>query len=262
MLEQVRIVLVSPSGPANVGAVARVMANMGLSDLVVVAPRTRLDDEQAVAYAAHGQPVLDGARIVPDLSAALQGCVRSYAATSKLGMYRRQAAVTPEVAAREALELAEGGPVALAFGRENFGLRTEELLNFDRVVTIPADDDYPVLNLATSVAIVCYELRRAWLGTNDRPELPKTMHSGWAPHERKEMLFEHLFEGLDKIGFLFGQNPDHLKYSLRHLFGRIDMSINEVDILIGMARQMQWYVRHHPLRIDPPEEEDDQATGP
>ena len=254
MLERVRIVLLSPSGPANVGAAARVMANMGLTELVVVAPRCELGDEQAVAYSAHGKPVLDGARVVPDLSAALTGCVRTYATSSKLGMYRRQAAVTPEVAATEALGLAEGGPVAFAFGRESFGLRTEELLHFDRVVTIPADETYPVLNLATSVAIICYELRRAWASASAQPELPKAMHSGWAPHERKETLYRHLFEGLDKIGFFFGQNPDHLKYAFRHLFGRIDMSINEVDILIGMARQMQWYVEHHPQRIDPPQE--------
>ena len=253
MLESVRIVLVSPSGPANVGAVSRVMANMGLSDLVIVAPRCDLADEQAVAYASHGAAVLEQARVVEDLPAALAGCVRTYATSSKLGMYRRQAAVTPAVAATEGLEIARSGPVAFAFGRENFGLRTDELLHFDRVVTIPADDTYPVLNLAASVAVVCYELRRAWAEAVGEPELPMAMHSGWAPHERKEMLFEHLFTALDQIGFFFGPNPDHLKYALRHLFGRTDMSINEVDILIGMARQMQRYVKNHSQRSDAPQ---------
>lgn len=251
MLEHLRIVLVSPSGRANVGSVARIMANMGLSDLVVVAPRCDIHDEQAVAYASHGKPVLDAARVVDDLPAALDGCVRTYATSSKLGMYRRQVAITPADAAREALALAESAPVALAFGRENFGLRTEELLHFDRIITIPADDAYPVLNLAAAVTVVCYELRRAWVEQTAQPELPMTLHSGYAQHDRKERLFEHLFEALDQIGFFFGQNPDHLKYALRHLLGRLDMSVNEADILIGMARQMQWYVRHHPARRDP-----------
>jgi tRNA/rRNA methyltransferase len=252
MLERVRIVLVCPSGPANVGAVARVMANLGLSDLVIVAPRCDVADPQAAGYAAHGKGVLDAARVVTELTEALRGCVRTFATSSKLGFYRRQVAVTPTAAAGEALEIARGGPVAFAFGREDFGLRTRELLRFDRVVTIPADETYPVFNLAAAVTIVGYELRRAWLAAEGRAELPMAVHSGFASQERKELLFEHLFTALDQIGFLFGPNPDHLKYALRHLLGRIDLSVNEADILIGMARQMQWYVRHHPERIDPP----------
>ena len=254
MLERVRIVLVAPSGPANVGAVARIMANLGLSDLVVVSPRCELTDEQAIAYASHGRPVLDTARIFDDIPDALHGCVRTFATSSKLGLYRRQVAVTPAVAAREALERAPVAPVAFAFGREDFGLRTRELLHFDRVVTIPADESYPVLNLAAAVTVVCHELRQAWTVAEERPELPMTVHSGWASNERKEQLFRHLFEALDQIDFFFGQSPNHLKYALRHLFGRVDLSVNEADILIGMARQIQWYVKHHPQRIDPPKE--------
>jgi tRNA/rRNA methyltransferase len=249
MLDQIRIVLVSPSGPANVGATARVMANMGLSDLVIVAPRCEVKGEQAVAYAAHGQAVLDGAAVVDDLAAALTGCTRSYATSSKLGLYRRQTAIVPAAAAAEAVEIARNARVAFAFGRENFGLRTDELLSFDRIVTIPADEGYPVLNLAAAVTIICYELRRAWLAAEELPALPMALHSGFATQERKELLFKHLFDALDQIGFFFGPKPDHLKYALRHLLGRVDLSVNEADILIGMARQIQWYVRHHPQRI-------------
>jgi tRNA/rRNA methyltransferase len=245
MLAESRIVLVAPSGPANIGAVARVMTNLGLSDLVVVAPRCDVRDAQAIGYAAHGQAVLEQARVVLDVPAALEGCARTYATTSKLGLYRRQVAVTPAAAAAEAVDVAPAGPVAFAFGREDYGLRTQELLHFDRVVTIPADEAYPVLNLAAAVTIICYELRQAWLAGAGRAELPKAKHSGWATQARKEQLFRHLFEALDQIGFFGSPNPDHLKYALRHLLGRVDLSVNEADILIGMARQIKWYVGHH-----------------
>lgn len=248
MLEQVRIVLVSPSGPGNVGAVARVMANLGLSDLVIVAPRCDVHAEQAQAFAKHGQAVLSAARVVPDLSAALAGCVRTHATSSKLGLYRRQGAITARTAAAEAIDAARAGKVAFAFGREDYGLKTRELLEFDRIVRIPADEAYPELNLAAAVTIVCYELRLAALAASGQPELPLARHSGRAPQERKELLFGQLFTALEQIGFFFGQNPDHLKYALRHLLGRADLSVNEADILIGLARQMQWYVRHHPRR--------------
>ncbi len=252
MLEHVRIVLVSPSGPANVGAVCRAMANLGLSDLVLVAPRCDLNDPSAVAYAAGGGRVLEAARVVADIPAALSDCIRSYATSSKLGLYRRQAAITPRVAAREALPLTAAGRVAFVFGREDYGLKTQELLHFDRLVTIPAAEAYPVLNLAAAVTVVCYELRCAWLEQAGRPALPMTIDSGPAPDEKKRVMFDRLFDALAAVGFFFGQNPDHLKYALRHLLGRVELSVNEVDILIGLARQIRWYVDHHPQRIDPP----------
>ncbi|MGD8453236.1 MAG: RNA methyltransferase [Phycisphaerae bacterium] len=254
MLERIRVVLVSPSGPANIGAVARMMANLGLTDLVIVSPRCDVRDEQAVAYASHGDEVLAAARVVEDIPAALVGCVSTYATSSKLGMYRRQVAITPAVAGEEVVTAAQAGPVALVFGREDFGLRTRELLHFDRIITIPADESYPVFNLAAAATIVCYEVRKAWLAAEEKPALPRALHSGWATQERKERLFEKLFEALAEVGFLLEPNPDHLKYALRHLLGRVSMSVNEADILIGMARQIQWYVRHHPQRVEPVDE--------
>lgn len=253
MLSRIRIVLVSPSGPANVGAACRAMANMGLSDLVIVAPRCNPKDEVAIAYATHGRPVLDAARVVADIPAALTGCVRSYATSSKLGLYRRQAAITPAEAAPEAIQQAAAGTVAFAFGREDYGLPTRELLHFDRIVAIPAAEAYPVMNLAAAVAVFCYELRQAWLAAEGRAALPMALDPGVVTDEKKQVLFERLFDALERVGFFFGQNPDHLKYALRHLFGRIDLSVNEVDILIGLARQIRWYVDHHPQRIDPPQ---------
>jgi TrmH family RNA methyltransferase len=256
MLDRIRIVLLSPSGPANVGAVCRAMANMGLRDLVLVAPRCDVTHEEAVGYAVHGDAILKSARVVDDIRDALTDCVRTYATSSKLGIYRRQVAVTPDQAAPEALDIArDTGPVAFVFGREDYGMTTRELLHFDRVVSIPADETYPVLNLAASVMVMCYELRRAWLASADAPPLPKAIDPGVATDATKQVLFDRFFDALEQVGFLYGQNPDHLKYSIRHLFGRVNLGVNEADILIGMAQQILWYVRHHPQRIDPPEDD-------
>ncbi len=229
------------------------MANMGLSDLVIVSPRCDVNDPAAVAYATHGESVLSGTRIVADIPEALAGCVRTYATSSKLGLYRRQAAVTVAAAAEEALGLAASGRVAFAFGREDYGFKTQELLHFDRVVTIPADDGYPVMNLAAATAVACYELRQASIAVGGRAALPMAIDSGLAADERKQVLFDKLFDALDGVGFFSGQSRDHLKYALRHLLGRVDMGVNEADIVIGMASQIRWYVDHHPQRVDPPD---------
>ncbi|MBU0640368.1 MAG: hypothetical protein KKB50_16005 [Planctomycetes bacterium] len=252
MLSRFRIVLVEPTGPANVGAVCRAMTNLGLSDLVLVAPRCDLNHEDAVGFATRGRPLLEAARIVDSIPAALSDCVASFATTSRLGLYRRQAAVTPMEAAHRAVEAAAGGVVAFAFGRESWGFRTNELLHFDRVVTIPADADYPVLNLAAAVTIMCHELRQAALRAADEPLLPTALPRTVATDQKKQVMYEHLFDALDQLGFFSAQSPEKLRFALRHLFGRVDMSVNEADILTGMAQQIRWYIKHHPQRIDPP----------
>ncbi len=243
MLEHARVVLVRPSGPTNVGSAARAMANFGLRELVLVAPRCDPLDEQALAYASHGEPVLRSARVVETVPEALAGCVRSYATTSKRGMYRRQAAMTARQAGRHALADLAAGPVAIVFGPERHGLTQKEQLLFDVVVTIPADEGYPVLNLAAAVAILCYELRMAWL--ERRGPVRVDSAEPRATDERKQILLAKLFDALERIGFFGGQqNPDHLKYAIRRVIGRTDLTINEADILIGMAQQIRWYTEH------------------
>jgi tRNA/rRNA methyltransferase len=243
MLDRLRIVLIEPSGPANVGAICRAMANFGLSELVVVAPRCHLQNPEAVAAATHGRRVLDAARIVPDVPTALADCVESYVSTSKLGLYRRQAAQSARDAAATAMRAATTGKVAVAFGREDRGILTSELLHFDRIITIPAHADYPVMNLAAAATVVMYELHAASLAAAGQPELPLAIQSPRATQGHKEVFISALFEGLDQIAFFRGQNPEHLRFILRQIFGRMDLSVIETDVLIGMARQIQWYVR-------------------
>lgn len=248
MLKAIRIVLVEPRGSANVGAVCRAMANFGLADLVLVNPQCDWLDEHGRAYAVRARPILDAARRVPDIATALAGCIQSVATTAKLGLYRRQAALSAREAAPLLVETAADGPVAIAFGPEDRGLLTAELLQFDRVLTIPTDAGYPALNLAAAVTIVAYELHLAATARAGLPELPMNVNRDRARDDQKRIMFDKLFDSLDRIGFFFGQNPDHLRYALRHLLGRVDLTVHEADILIGLARQIGWYVDNHPER--------------
>lgn len=245
MLDRIRIVLVRPIRPGNVGAVCRAMVNMGLSDLVLVAPACDLADPQTQGFAARATPLLERARIADSIPAALEGCNTTFATSAKGGMYRRQAAVTAAAAAETTLQAVANGRVAFAFGPEDRGLLMRELLHFDRVLEIPADPGYPALNLAAAATVVCYELRQAWLRAEGRSPWPLTEEQ-IATDDRKRILYAKLFDALDCIGFFDGQqNPDHLKYALRRVFGRVDLTVNEVDILIGMSQQIRWYAERH-----------------
>src|SRR5215213_4611431 len=148
-----RVVLVRPQNAGNVGSVARAMRNMGTSDLVLVAPEPSPLDELAVAMATrHASDILESARIVATLDEAVSDCVVVAGTSARVGgLYRRQSVLPlPEMAPR-LVEAMPAGPVALVFGPERTGLENDEVTHCHWQVTIPADDEYPVMNLAQAV---------------------------------------------------------------------------------------------------------------
>ncbi|RMF83552.1 MAG: RNA methyltransferase [Planctomycetota bacterium] len=249
MLANTRIVLVRPIRPGNVGAACRAMANMGLRDLVIVSPACALDADDALGFAARGKHILQSARVVDSIADALDDCVLTFAATGKGGLYRKQASLDPHAAAQLARDRTAAGRVAIAFGPEDRGLLRSEVLDFDHVIEIPADPQYPVLNLAAAVMVVCYEWRRVAMAAGtaaagrERPDEPL------ADDRLKRVLFERLFTGLDRIGFFSRQQTsDHLRFAIRRALGRAALTVIEADVLIGMASQIHWYVDRQQAR--------------
>ncbi|MBI3759168.1 MAG: RNA methyltransferase [Deltaproteobacteria bacterium] len=251
MLKNIRIILVEPGGSANGGSTARAMANMGLSDLVLVNPHCELRDAHAIGFAARGLAVLESARIAGAISEALDGCAFSYATTSKTGLYRRQATMSLPDAAPQIVRQSVHGRVGIAFGPENHGLREADLLQFDGFINIPADPGYPVINLAMSVMLTTYEIRRALArATGDSGAVPGDEP---ATDERKRVLYAKLFDALEQIGFFdYQQNPDHLRFALRRIFGRAGLSVIECDVLIGMSQQIERAAKWRPPPVPGP----------
>src|SRR6185312_12263373 len=155
----IRIVLVEPSHPGNIGAAARAMKNMGLERLVLVNPR-QFPHSEAIARASGADDVLANARVVTTVREALAGCGFIVATTSRpRDQYFRVADVRD--AAERVLRESQRGPAAVLFGSERAGLTNEQLEAAHLLIRIPASDAYPSLNLAMAVQIVAYELFRA-----------------------------------------------------------------------------------------------------
>ncbi|MCC3414308.1 MULTISPECIES: RNA methyltransferase [unclassified Microcoleus] len=152
----IRIVLVEPAGPLNVGSVARVMKNMGLHQLILVNPQCDYLGEEARLMAVRAADILETATVVESLPAALVGCVRAIATTGDDGRSHPMPLESPADALPWLLE----APSALIFGREDCGLTNAELNRAQRLIRIPSSDAYTSLNLAQAVAICCYELYR------------------------------------------------------------------------------------------------------
>jgi tRNA/rRNA methyltransferase len=242
-LSRCRVVLVRPQFAGNIGSVARVMRNMGLSDLVLVAPEANIKDQQARQLSTHGEEILDSARMVDDFGDAVANCVL-VAATSarKGGLFRRQSVGLPEEVVPLLVDTLPSGPVALVFGPECTGLTDEEVTRCHHLIHIPTSDDYPALNLAQAVAIMLYELRRAWLRRSS--DMPLSQHEPPAPFADQERAFDQLRLALEEIRYLFGDKGPALMHGLRHLLGRAQPSAMEVRLLIGLARQIHWFVEH------------------
>ncbi len=230
----IRIVLVEPSHPGNIGAVARAMKNMGLARLVLVSPR-QFPHSEAIARASGADDVLESARVVTTVSEALAGCGFIVATTSRpRDQYFRVADVRD--AAQRMLSEARRGPVAVLFGSERAGLTNEQLEAAHLLIRIPASDSYPSLNLAMAVQIVAYELLCA---RGVRIESAPAAAPLADPAEM-ERLYEHLAQVLEEIDFRDRtQGGTHLMARLRRLFQRAALDRNEVNILRGILTAVQ-----------------------
>lgn len=238
-LARLRIVLVGAQHPGNIGAAARAMKVMGLSDLALVAPE-RYPDAQASARASGADDVLEAARVHARLEDAIGDCVLAIGASAR-SRRTHWPLVDAREAARRALDLAQNRTVALVFGRERSGLENAELDLCQLHLQVPTNPDYRSLNLAAAVQVVCYELRMA---AGDTPE-PVPAHEPVATADM-EGLFAHYHEVLVASGFLDPEAPGVLMRRLRRLFNRAALDRTELNILRGALRSLD--PRRQPLR--------------
>jgi TrmH family RNA methyltransferase len=230
----IRIVLVEPSHPGNIGAVARAMKNMGLERLVLVDPR-QFPHSEAIARASGADDVLAGARVVPTVAEAVAGCGFIVATTSRTrDQYFRVADVRE--AAKRMLQESRRGPAVVLFGPERAGLTNEQLEAAHLLIRIPASETYPSLNLAMAVQIVAYELFLARGVQIDSAPAAGPL----ADPVEMERLYEHLAQVLEEIDFRDRtQGGTHLMARLRRLFQRAALDRNEVNILRGILTAVQ-----------------------
>lgn len=225
----IRIVLVGTTHPGNIGACARAMKNMGVTDLVLVNPR-HFPHEEATARASGAADVLQSARVVATLGEAIADCVYTAGASARTRAINWPSLQPRECASRLLTESARG-PAAVVFGPEKSGLSNADLDLCDTLLTIPTDPDFSSLNLAMAVQVITYELRLAGRGEAPpeyEPDAPP------ATSEELEYFYAHLEQVLTDIQFLDPDNPRTLMRRLRRLFIRAQPDKNEVSILRGI----------------------------
>ena len=243
MLDQKRIILVHTSHPGNIGATARAMKNMGLSQLYLVSPKS-FPHPEALARASGADDVLAGAAVTNTLKEALTDCHYVY------GTSGRNASLTwPVLGAREASQeikesLAQSSErkIAIVFGQERTGLLNEELQQCQKQIFIPTNSDYASLNLAQAVQVITYECHmemRETQACDKRYQQDGCLDDALATHQELENYYNHLEQVLIQTKFLDPSAPKQLMARLRRLFYRATPTQVEINILRGILTSVQ-----------------------
>ncbi|NOQ15930.1 MAG: TrmJ/YjtD family RNA methyltransferase [Methyloprofundus sp.] len=232
MLANIRIVLVATSHPGNIGAVARAMKNMCMSELYLVTPKI-FPSADATSRASGADDILASAVLCDTLEEAIADCEIVIGASAR----SRTISVpdeSPRVCAERLAIEAQDKKIAILFGRENSGLKNHELDLCQTLLSIPSNAEYSSLNIAAAVQVVCYELLVASGQTAAKPE---KREAPLATSVQMESFFAHLYQALDEIGFINPEKSTSIMRRLRRVYHRAALDTKELDILRGILKK-------------------------
>jgi tRNA/rRNA methyltransferase len=243
------MILIAPQLGENIGFAARAMANFGLADLRLVAPRDGWPSEKARAAAASADEIIDGAKVYPSLEQAVADLNFLLATTARpRGMVKP--VLTLEGAARElASRVGKGELTAVMFGPERSGLDNDAISLADAIVTAPVNPAFASLSLPQTVLLVCYEWLQAQgaersLGRAtecDGPAAEGLNLAGTRPATRAELfgLFQHLEAELDQSGFLHpAEKRPTMVRAIRNMFHRMGATEQDVRTWRGIVASL------------------------
>ncbi|MBT4835734.1 MAG: RNA methyltransferase [Methylococcales bacterium] len=240
----INIVLVEPSHPGNIGAVARAMKNMELSQLSLVKPKL-FPHADATARASGADDILSKADIYQDLPSAIASAHVVFGASARSRRIQWPLLDVRECA-EKIIEQVQLGQVAIVFGREHSGLTNDELSLCQYLLRIPCNPDFSSLNLAAAVQVVSYEILMSQ--TQQKPVTKETLDIEPAEiikQEEMDSFFQHLKQTLTEIGYLNPKQPKKLMLRLKRLYNRAIQDKSELNMLRGILS-----ATHKKCRLD------------
>lgn len=237
-LSHIRMVMVNTTHPGNIGAAARAMKNMGLSDLALVEPKV-FPSEEATARASGADDILAAAKVSATLEEAIADCELVIGASARL-----RAIPWPMLTPREAAQMAAGttAKTAILFGREHSGLTNEELECCHYLLHIPCNPEFSSLNIAAALQVVAYEI---FVAAEENPVEAKPM-SPLATGEQMASFYGHLEEALHEVRFLHEKKSSpSLMRRLRRIFNRARLEQKEIHILRGVLNAVQRQLKRY-----------------
>ena len=232
------IILVEPQLGENIGTAARAMANFGLEDLRLVAPRDGWPNERAVAAASRADHVLEKTRVFETLAEAIADLTYVAATTARNRELTKEVVGPGEAIADMLKEDTKGGRCGVLFGRERSGLTNDDVAHADKILTLPVNPDFSSLNIAQAVLVIAYEWRKSAIGD----AIPFATNDNAARASKDELfgLFEHLEAALDGACYF---NPDHMRpvmtRNLRGILHKGTFTQQDVRTLRGVIAHLE-----------------------
>jgi len=235
--KQVKIILIETSNSGNIGSTLRAMKTMGFSNLCLVNPK-KFPSEEVTALAANASDLIDTVQVVNSLEEALDGCslVIGTSSRDRKVPWPNESIISasPKIIA----EADKDNVVAILFGREDRGLTNDELQRCNLHVHIPANEDYPVLNVAMSVQVVCYQLLiDRTIGSETKDNQHWDVPSAEANHVNR--LIEHFTDVAEKLEVFNKGNPRQIGARIKRLFTRVGLDEMEVNFMRGFLAAVE-----------------------
>ena len=236
MSNNIRFVLLGTSHSGNIGAAARAMKTMGLTDLALVNPEG-FPSAQATSMASGADDLLYKAEICTHIDQAIGHCQFVIGTTA-----RKRHLDIPVIDARKAAELlvteSKVNNVALVFGKERYGMTNEEVERCHFLVRLPSVESFSSLNLASAVQVLAYECRMAELA-NENIRIKEQVADDCVDAQKMESFFEHYFMVMEKALYLRKHGHESLKTKIRIMYNRIRPKKYEIDILRGFLSKLE-----------------------
>ncbi len=232
-MNPLRVVLVAPRNPLNIGAAARAISNFGFSELRLVNPYELAFREARSAVKA--QKILAEAREYPTLAEAVADCGLVVGTTSIGPRALEHPLRRLELGGRLIAKKLAAGPVALLFGSEKFGLSNEDMSYCHWLLRIPTREEHGSMNLGQAVAVCLYEIIRNPAAAKAKPESRRAAHA-----EDLERITTLLEEVLERSGYVHARVEGSTRMKIRRLLRRMDLNAHDAEVWLGMLRQIRW----------------------
>ena len=235
-----KVVLVEPNGPINVGSIARLCSNFGVNELRIVSPQCDVFSLEVRKMALKGQSYIDNCKIFNTIPEAIFDCDLVLATCGRIDLSNNIECESPEEISKWISSFEKINNLGILFGREDRGLSNNELLFAHKIFNIKTSQNYPSLNLSHAVSIILYELNKSST-TNLKKDLQVF---NLASSKQIYESFNEIEEMLIRTGYLLEHTAFSKISKFKKFILKAKTSNHEINVLRGIVHQINWFLNN------------------
>ncbi len=233
-----KVILVEPNGPLNVGSIARLCSNFEVDELRIVSPKCDIFSLEAKKMALKGQTFLDNCKIFDNLEKAIFDCDLVLASSGRIDVSKDSFFESSEDIFNWTISFKKINNLAIIFGREDRGLTNNELILANKTFNIPTSQNNPSLNLSHAVSIVLYELNKSFKKNIEKELEVFNLASSKQIHDS----FVEIEEMLLGVGYLLKHTSRAKIRKFKNFILRANTTTHEINVLRGIVHQINWFL--------------------